>query len=55
MTTELGRAASLRRSKLIALTDAVKRAIDETLGRHVANERRILSPLLRSMNDSPHC
>ena len=32
-----------RRGKLIALTDAGKRLIDETIGRHVANEERLLS------------
>jgi DNA-binding MarR family transcriptional regulator len=34
-----------RRGKLIALTDAGKRAIDDTIGRHVANEERLLSVL----------
>jgi DNA-binding MarR family transcriptional regulator len=34
-----------RRGKLIALTDAGKRVIDETIDRHVANEERILSAL----------
>jgi DNA-binding MarR family transcriptional regulator len=34
-----------RRGKLIALTDAGKRVIDETIDRHVANEERILSVL----------
>ena len=34
-----------RRGKLIALTDAGKRVIDETIGRHVANEQRLLSVL----------
>lgn len=34
-----------RRGKLIALTDAGKRVIDETIGRHVANEVRLLSVL----------
>ena len=34
-----------RRGKLIALTDAGKRVIDETIGRHVANEERLLSAL----------
>jgi DNA-binding MarR family transcriptional regulator len=34
-----------RRGKLIALTDAGKRVIDETIGRHVANEERLLSVL----------
>ena len=34
-----------RRGKLIALTDAGKRVIDETIDRHVANEEGILSVL----------
>jgi DNA-binding MarR family transcriptional regulator len=34
-----------RRGKLIALTDAGKHLIDETIGRHVANEARLLSVL----------
>jgi DNA-binding MarR family transcriptional regulator len=34
-----------RRGKLIALTDAGRALIDETIGKHVANEQRILSPL----------
>ena len=34
-----------RRGKLIALTDAGKRVIDETIGRHVANEQKLLSVL----------
>ena len=34
-----------RRAKLIVLTDAGKRVIDETIGRHVANEQRLLSVL----------
>jgi len=34
-----------RRGKLIALTNAGKRVIDETIGRHVANEQRMLSAL----------
>lgn len=34
-----------RRGKLIALTGAGKRVIDETIGRHVANEERLLSVL----------
>jgi DNA-binding MarR family transcriptional regulator len=34
-----------RRGKLIALTDEGKRVIDETIGRHVANEARLLSVL----------
>lgn len=36
-----------RRGKLIALTDAGRRVIDETIGRHVANEERLLSNLTR--------
>lgn len=34
-----------RRGKLIALTKAGKRVIDETIGLHVANEERLLSVL----------
>jgi DNA-binding MarR family transcriptional regulator len=34
-----------RRAKLIVLTDAGKRVIDETIGSHVANEERLLSVL----------
>ena len=34
-----------RRGKLIALTAAGRRAIDETLTRHVANEERLMSVL----------
>jgi DNA-binding MarR family transcriptional regulator len=34
-----------RRGKLIALTDDGKHVIDETIGRHVANEERLLSVL----------
>lgn len=34
-----------RRGKLIALTDAGKRVIDETIDRHVANEARLLTAL----------
>ena len=34
-----------RRGKLIALTDAGKQVIDETLSRHEPNEQRILSSL----------
>jgi DNA-binding MarR family transcriptional regulator len=34
-----------RRGKLIALTDAGKRVIDQTIGPHVANEERLLSVL----------
>ncbi len=34
-----------RRGKLIALTEAGKHLIDETIGRHVANEAKLLSML----------
>jgi DNA-binding MarR family transcriptional regulator len=34
-----------RRGKLIALTAAGKRVIDDTIGKHVANEQRLLSAL----------
>ncbi len=34
-----------RRGKLIALTDAGKRVVDETISRHVANEEQLLSVL----------
>lgn len=34
-----------RRGKLIALTENGRRVIDETIGRHVANEMRLLSAL----------
>jgi DNA-binding MarR family transcriptional regulator len=34
-----------RRGKLIALTEAGKRLIDEAIGRHVANEEKLLSTL----------
>jgi DNA-binding MarR family transcriptional regulator len=34
-----------RRGKLIVLTDAGKRLVDETLSRHVANEERLLLTL----------
>jgi DNA-binding MarR family transcriptional regulator len=34
-----------RRGKLIALTDAGKRVVDETIGRHVSNEQRLLTVL----------
>jgi DNA-binding MarR family transcriptional regulator len=37
-----------RRGKLIALTESGKRVIDETLGRHVANEQSMLSVLSRN-------
>lgn len=34
-----------RRGKLIALTKEGKRVIDETIGRHVANEEKMLASL----------
>jgi DNA-binding MarR family transcriptional regulator len=34
-----------RRGKLIALTQAGRRLVDETISRHVANEERVLSAL----------
>jgi DNA-binding MarR family transcriptional regulator len=34
-----------RRGKLIALTDAGRRVVDDTITRHVANEQRLLSVL----------
>jgi DNA-binding MarR family transcriptional regulator len=37
-----------RRGKLIALTDAGIRVVDKTIGRHVANEERLLSALTRA-------
>src|SRR6478609_8055359 len=37
-----------RRGKLIALTEAGRRVIDDTIGRHVANEERLLSVLTRA-------
>jgi DNA-binding MarR family transcriptional regulator len=40
-----------RRGKLIALTNAGKRVIDETIGRHVANEQRMLSVLTAAEQD----
>jgi DNA-binding MarR family transcriptional regulator len=40
-----------RRGKLIALTNAGKRVIDETVGRHVANEERMLSVLTAAEQD----
>jgi DNA-binding MarR family transcriptional regulator len=36
-----------RRGKLIVLTDRGKRLIDEAIGRHVANEERLLLSLTR--------
>lgn len=37
-----------RRGKLIALTEAGRRVIDETIGRHVANEERLLAALTQA-------
>ena len=37
-----------RRGKLIVLTDAGKRLIDETISRHVANEERLLLSLTQA-------
>jgi DNA-binding MarR family transcriptional regulator len=37
-----------RRGKLIALTKSGKRVIDDTIGRHVANEARLLSALTKA-------
>jgi DNA-binding MarR family transcriptional regulator len=41
-----------RRGKLIALTDAGRRLIDETIGRHVANEERLLSSLTQAEQET---
>lgn len=41
-----------RRGKLIALTEPGKRVIDETIGRHVANEARLLSVLTPAEQES---
>lgn len=41
-----------RRGKLIALTDQGKHVIDETIGRHVANEERLLSVLTPAEQES---
>lgn len=41
-----------RRGKLIALTESGKRVIDETIGRHVANEARLLSVLTPAEQES---
>ena len=41
-----------RRGKLIALTDAGRRVIDETIGRHVANEERLLSALTQAEQET---
>src|ERR1700757_2457613 len=41
-----------RRGKLIALTDAGRRVVDETIGRHVANEERLLSVLTETEQET---
>jgi len=41
-----------RRGKLIALTEAGRRVIDETIGRHVANEERLLSALTQAEQET---
>jgi DNA-binding MarR family transcriptional regulator len=41
-----------RRGKLIALTDAGKGLIDEMIGRHVANEERLLSVLTKTEQET---
>jgi DNA-binding MarR family transcriptional regulator len=41
-----------RRGKLIALTEAGKHVIDETIGRHVANEQRLLGVLTREEQEA---
>ncbi|MBP0580088.1 MarR family transcriptional regulator [Labrys sp. LIt4] len=41
-----------RRGKLIALTEAGKAVIDETIARHVANEERLLSVLTRTEQET---
>jgi DNA-binding MarR family transcriptional regulator len=41
-----------RRGKLIALTGAGRRLIDETIGRHVANEERLLSALTQDEQET---
>ena len=40
-----------RRGKLIALTETGLRVIDETIGRHVANEQRLLAVLTPAEQD----
>lgn len=40
------------RGKLIALTEAGRRVIDETIGRHVANEERLLSALTQAEQET---
>jgi DNA-binding MarR family transcriptional regulator len=41
-----------RRGKLIVLTDAGKRLIDETISRHVANEERLLLTLTEAEQET---
>ena len=41
-----------RRGKLIVLTDPGKRLIDETIGRHVANEERLLLSLTHAEQET---
>jgi DNA-binding MarR family transcriptional regulator len=41
-----------RRGKLIALTDAGRRLIDETIGKHVANEERLLLSLTEAEQET---
>ena len=41
-----------RRGKLIVLTDPGKRLIDETIGRHVANEERLLLSLTEAEQET---
>jgi DNA-binding MarR family transcriptional regulator len=41
-----------RRGKLIVLTDPGKRLIDETIGRHVANEERLLLSLTQAEQET---
>ena len=41
-----------RRGKLIALTEAGRRVIDEAIGRHVANEERLLAALTQAERET---
>jgi len=41
-----------RRGKLIALTEAGRRVIDEAIGRHVANEERLLATLTQAEQET---
>jgi hypothetical protein len=43
---------SIHRDKLIVLTDPGKRLIDETVGRHVANEERLLLSLTQAEQET---